>query len=165
MQSNGRSHQRGKGKRRHGVTQLDYGIIHLHERRTFIDALEDAVHPCQQNPVDEESRRVLHKNRCLLDFLGNVECRCQDNIAGLFCFDNLDKWQHGNGIKEMEAHHAGRILQVFAHLGNIQRGCIGEEQALRLAGSFQIAENFLLDAHFFENGLDDEIAVLERFVC
>lgn len=69
-----------------------------------------------------------------------------------------------DGIKEMEPHHPGRILQVLAHLGNIQRGCVCQEQALRLAGCFQFAENFCLMPISSENRFDNEITILERLI-
>ena len=60
------------------------------------------------------------------------------------------------------------VLRPFRHRGelvDVQRRGVGEQQRARLHHLIELGEDRLLDVHFLEHRLDDDIAVLDVVVA
>jgi hypothetical protein len=70
-------------------------------------------------------------------------------------------------VRRREEVHADDVLRALRGRGDpvhVERGGVGGEDRAGLGHAVELAEHFLLDAHLLEDGLDDEVGVLEVLV-
>src|SRR5690606_39753543 len=76
---------------------------------------------------------------------------------------HLDNLHQRHGVEEMEARDSLRTAAAGGDAGDRQGRGIGRQQAVLADNGFQVGEQLLLHFEDLDNGLDDQVAILELF--
>ena len=90
--------------RAHGMTGAKlHGNVNIRKRRVASVGHSDGRSKVgDKETINDESRSILARNWGLLDLLHVIHCGNHDIIIGFVSLDDLYKFHHLNGVKEMQ---------------------------------------------------------------
>ena len=149
-----------------GVRQFDWPhrhaeLFHCGVECFRLDALvqhaKGLLHVRPEHPIDEESRRVLDRQRQLVDL--THECRGLFGVGRSSVGAGHDLHEHHlrHRIEKVDAHQATRVLEVGTDVGELQARGVGREDGAGLGQRLELREQRALGFDVLEDRFDDDI--------
>jgi hypothetical protein len=131
-------------------------------RDALVHALHGFVHVGAEHGIDQEARRVLHRQRQLVDpaHEGGGALHATGIGRGALAGHHLDQRHHRHRVEEVDADQACRVLEARRDVGQLERLEVFDAiTASGFARASMSAEERLLGFEVLENGLDDDIGL------
>src|SRR6266576_2413585 len=112
-----------------------------------------------QDPVDDETRRVVAVDRLLARSLRPVVGGAHGVVRALERAHDLDQRQDRSRVEEVHADDALGPLGRLRDLGNRERGGVRREDRLRTGDPVELGEDLALERQLLQHGLDHEVAI------
>jgi hypothetical protein len=147
--------QRPAGPVRHRLVQF------LRRHTGLVEHAYAVVQEGDQDPVDDEARRVLTAHRLLAGpfcpLVGGV-----DGLVGTLArAHDLDERQHRRGVEEVHSHDALRVPGRRSDLRDGQSRRVSCKHCVGPRDGVQLGEDVALQVQLLEHGLHDEVAAGE----
>ena len=126
------------------------------------------VHPdrvvevAEQQRVGDEAGPVPRRGRLLLDLGDELLGAGDHRRVGDHGLDDLDETHHRRRVEPVQPDDARGATGAGGQLGDRQRGGVGGQHRLRREQPVELGEELLLELHPLRDGLDDQLAVLDR---
>mmetsp|Transcript_26934 Transcript_26934/g.50282 ORF Transcript_26934/g.50282 Transcript_26934/m.50282 type:complete len:311 (+) Transcript_26934:803-1735(+) len=118
----------------------------------------------EEDAVGGEAHAVAHRDRGLPKALRVADGVGDDLLRGRGGADDLEEGHHVCGGEEVEADDAISCVGFFPDDVDVDGGGVGGEDARWLAHLLEVGEHLLLDANVLDDGLDDEVTLVEALV-
>ena len=150
-------------ERPHRQAEIVEHAVDVPGHGAFQDQLLRLALALRQHAVADEAVADADEHADLADLLGDLHGCGDHRLCGLVAAHDFQQPHHIGRREEVHAEHMVRPRGDGGDLVDVEIGGVGGQDRARLGDLVELAEDVLLDRHVLEHGLDDEVAIGERF--
>ena len=147
------------GERPHRKAEAGDRLVDLLRRRALEQQTLGFERAGAQHAIADEAEADADDNRHLLDLAPDIDRGRQHLRRRLRAAHDLQQLHHVRRAEEMRTEHGARPLRHVRDSVDVEIGGIGGQNRRRLGDLVELREDLLLDIHFLEHRLDDEVGV------
>ncbi len=117
-----------------------------------------------EHAIADEAAAIAHQHANLAELLRKLHAGGDHVLAGFLAAHDFEQSHHVGRAEEVRADHRLRARSGGGDFVDAQRGSIASENRSRLADAVELAEDFLLERHAFEDRFDHHVDRCEAVV-
>ena len=152
------------GQRAHGHAEIVERLVDCFDAGAFFHQEHRFAHVGMEHAIAHEAAAVAHQHADLAQLFRELHAGGDHFFAGGFATHDFEQPHDVGRAEEMGADDGRGPRGDGRDLVDVQRGRVAGQDRARLAHAVELAEDFLLQRHAFEDRLDHHVRLAEIVV-